>query len=108
MATATFEGYSEASHDAEPTRATCTIRYRLFAKRGAVTYYHQLGKVTYGSSGPAFNAGCFAKYGALRTAPAGSKLRAEFGFWDTSREAKEDGTYLFWEEGMVRGYLTRV
>jgi hypothetical protein len=105
LATATFEGYSAASHDAESTRATCTMKYRLFTTKGGWSYYHQAGKVGFGPSGPAFNSGCQVKYGALRMASAGTKLRADFGLWSPGRDVRNDA--LFWPEGMVRGYLTR-
>jgi hypothetical protein len=104
-ATADFEGYTEASHDPESSRSTCAVRYRYVTTKGPWRYYHQVGRTTFGAGGSVFNAPCTTdRHGALRTSPAGSKLRAEFAAYDPF--VRDEPALRLWSpEPSYRGYL---
>jgi hypothetical protein len=106
-ATAVFEGYTEASHDPESARSTCTLHYRFVSAKGPWRYYHQVGRTANGAGGSVFNAPCWPdRIGAMRTTPAGPRLRAEFAHHDPL--VRDDPEARLWTpEPLYRGYLSR-
>jgi hypothetical protein len=92
---ASFEGYTGATHDSPSARTSCSIHYRFVKREGVWSLYRQVGAARYAGNGYVANAPCEMRLGgALKTTPAGSKLRADFGIWG------DPATY--W-----RGYLKR-
>jgi len=79
---ASFEGFTGADHDSPSARTTCSIRYRFFKRQGVWTYYHQVGLSRYPGGQYVQDAPCEStNYGAVRTTPAGGRLKAEFNSW---------------------------